>query len=484
LELVYAMEKIFNSRVTKLLTFFVVIGSLVSPQINVFGATGTITVTSNYLTSDVYSPGIQLTGNDAWKWQSSLTLQGLSKDMNTKFIRFFNNLYEPCTQWRESTKTGTWDWTELDKQVKAIFATGAEPIIVLGFYSWTSKSLQVPSGMTVYSTTGGLPSSSSWAAYCEEYVSHFKKLNLPVRYYEIFNEPCNYWKVDGWPAPQPKLGYFTKLFNAAAIAMRSINSSVRIGNDSSNMQDVLDYFIENKVKIDFLSYHNYATGSTSSLDSDLFNAAETKYLTDTESYYSTSKARALYKAATGVYLPVLITEGNLNYAYSSGTDPRIQKMAGAVYQALRIKTAIINNFVTDIYFGFASSAYQEKKLATHGYGFGMVNTDTSKPWYPYYVVQLIGSNISVGDKIYEVESTLSGITGLSWIHGNVKNVLIISKISSANTITIKGISSQMTYQKVDNTISYNTPSIQKGTINPYSSITLNGYTVMLLKTVI
>jgi len=466
----------------KTFIILVVAGSIIAPQVNVFGATATITITSNYLTSNTFSTGFQLTGEDAWKWQSSSTLQSLSENMNAQFVRFFNNLFEPCTQWNEKTKTGTWDWTEVDSQVEAIFASGAEPIIVLGFYSWTSKTLQVPNGMTTYSSTGGLPSPDSWAAYCKAWVTHFKQLNLPVKYYEVFNEPCNYWNVYGWPAPQPWLGYFTKLFNAAAIAMRSANSNVKIGNDSSNMVAVLNYFIANGVKIDFFDYHNYTTGTTSTSDSDLFSSAETHYLTDSVSYYGTSNALSVYKAATGVYLPVLITEGNLSYTYSSGTDSRIQKMTGAVYQALRIKTDIVNNYLTDIYFTFASSASAWKSKATHGYGFGMVNTDTSKPWYPYYVQQLIGSNLSIGDKIYDVNSSISGITGLSWIHNGVKNILLISKVTSQNTVTIKGVTSQMSYYKLDNSISYTAPSVQKGTVSPTSSITFNGYTVMLLQT--
>ena len=111
----------------------------------------------------------------------------------------------------------------------------------------------------------------------------------------------------------------------------------------------------------------------------------------------------------------------------------------------------------------------------------MVNTDTSKPWYPYYVVQFIGSNLSIGDKIYEVKSTESGITGLAWIHGDVRNILLISKVTSENTVIIKGVTSQMNYYKLDTAISYTTPSVQKGTIS-HSSIHFNGYTVMLLQT--
>jgi hypothetical protein len=369
----------------------------------------------------------------------------------------------------------------VDKQVEAIFASGAEPIIVLGFYDWTLKTLDVPKGMSISSTTK-LPYPDQWAAYCKAWVSHFKQLNLPVRYYEVFNEPYNYWKVYGWPAPQTQLWYFTNLFNTAAITMRSANSGIKVGNDASNMMAVLNYFISNKIKIDYFDYHNYSSATTLSSDSDLFSSAQSDYLTDSSCYYGTSHALALYKAATGVYLPVLITEGNLSYAYSSGTDSRIQKMTGAVYDALRIKTDVTNNFVTDVYFTFASSASAWQTKATQGYGFGMVNTDTSKPWYPYYVEQLIGSNLSVGDKIYEVKSSISGITGLSWIHGSVRNILLVSMVTSQNTVTLSGVTSQLSYYKVDNTISYTTPSVQKGTINPSSSITFNGYTVMLLQT--
>jgi hypothetical protein len=407
-------------------------------------------------------------------------MKDLTSKANFGFVRFFNNLFEPCTRWDEATKTGTWNWATVDLMINTIFSNGEEPIIVLGFYSWSTNGLVIPRGMTKNSVTG-LPNPESWAAYCKAWISHFKLTGKPVKYYEIFNEAYQYWKNDGWPVAQPKLSYFTNIFNAAAIAMRSVDSNVKIGNDATLMKGVLDYFIANNVKIDYICYHNYATGSQSTSDSTILNSAETKYMTDTTSYYSVEKAVSVYQSKKGVTLPVLVTENNVNYMYSKGTDPRTQKMIGAVYHALCIRTAITKGYVASVYFNLASSASTEKVKSTGGYGLGMVNTDNSKPWLPYFVYQMIGQKLEIGDQLLEASSTSENVRVLSWKHNNIQQILIICKTTSQISVTLKGITNQLSYQSIDSSILWSSPYIKTGTLNADSSITLNGYTVMLLQ---
>jgi outer membrane biosynthesis protein TonB len=437
--------------------------------------------TTKIVTQNTLSLGFQLDGGEIGLWRQSSLLRQLAESANFKLVRVFNNFIEPCTSWSESTRSGTWSWTSVDDLVKKIFDSGAEPLIVLGFYSWASSSLITPRGMSKNPTTG-LPYSASWGAYCAEWARHFKSAGLQVRYYEIINEPFQYWKNDGWPTAQPKLGYFMDLYNSAATSMRSVNSNIKLGNDASTMKGVLDYFISNGERLDFLSYHDYATGTASTSDTQILQAAETKGIVQTTSYYGVEAARRLYKTAKGIQLEVIKSEDNVNYQYSSGTDPRIQQMLGAVYNALSIRTFILNNYSYRVYFHLSDSASEQQKKSTGGAGFGMINNDNFTPWYPYFAQQMISSNLAVGDNVLECSSTSNDIRVITWQHQSTLNVLLICQVNEARSINLHGLTGQLSFFKIDNSISWKTPQVQTGVISSQNSLSLNGYTVMLLKT--
>ena len=427
-----------------------------------------------------FSTGFQVEGLDLYIWTSRSAMKQLTADANFGLVRIFSYIVEPCTRWYEPTKTGTWDWSKADALVRRIAEVGAEPLICLGFYSWESNAIKAPSGMTKNPTTG-LPYASSWGAYCAEWVRHFKQAGLTVRYFEIVNEVYQYWKNDGWPTAQPKLGYFMELYNAAAKAMRAQNPGVKLGNDASIMKGVLDYFISNGENLDFLSYHGYGTSSLSASDSEILNAAETKYIGESSSYYGVDKSRQLYKDKKNIDLPVIKSENNADYAYSSGTDPRIQTMVGAVYHALTFRTFMLKNYAYNIYFHFASSASSEQLKSSGGAGFGMVNSDNDKPWYPYYVHKILGQNLAVGDKIVESTSSAEGMRVTAWINNKKLNVLVICKASQTTTVQLSGLQGNLNFSKIDNTISWKIPSVQSGVVSSTSLLTMNGYTVMLLQ---
>jgi hypothetical protein len=433
---------------------------------------------SRIITTNDFSVGFQLDGPDIRIWRDRAALRQLAQEAGFKLVRFFEHrIGKPCTQWYESTKTGRWDWSNIDLLVSRIFEIGAEPLIVLGFIGYDTRRLtSVPRGMS-YNITTGLPYPDQWAAYCAEWVIHFKQVGLPVRYYEMVNEAYHYF---GWPATQPKLGYFMNIYNAAANAMRLANSDVKIGNDACILKTVLNYFISNGENLDFLSYHAYGASTLSTTDAQIFEAAETKYIVETSSVYGADKTKQLYKAAKGIDLPILHSESNLNYYFTQGTDPRIQKMQGAVYNALTFRVSILKNFYHTAYFHFASSASQQTG-SSGGLGFGMVNSDNNQPWYPYFVNKMIGSNLAKGDTIVEASSTSNDLRVVSWIHDEKLNLMLICKVDQQQIVYLRGLTGQLSYEKIDGTISWETPSLQTGTVEANSTLTINGYTVMLLK---
>ena len=162
------------------------------------------------------------------QWRDSSTLRQLAEDAGFKLVAVHTwKSASPrvCSYWRESTKTGTFDWRDMDSLVRRMLEIGAEPLFSLGGYDMSSQYL--PRGMATNPSTG-LPYPDSWAAYCAEWVKHFKAVGLPVKYYEITTEPFKYF---GWTADLTKLSHYVKLWNAAARAMRAVDPNILLSQD-------------------------------------------------------------------------------------------------------------------------------------------------------------------------------------------------------------------------------------------------------------
>lgn len=416
------------------------------------------------------------------KWRDSSTLKQLAKDANFKLVAFYtwkSDSPKACTYWYESTKTGTFDWTNVDSLIRQIIGIGAEPFVILGGYNMAPQFL--PKGMASNPATG-LPYPSSWAAYSAQWVKHFKAVGLPVKYYEINTEGFKYF---GWNAANglTKLQNYINVWNAAASAMRAVDSSIKIGDDSITMPKVFDYWLTHGGDVDFLDFHKYDSYSFVPGTSGYYTSAQLLSMADTRCYetsanfYGIDDARAKWLSARGKFLPVINSETNLDSAWTSGTDPRIQQMVGAVWTALMLRISVLEGLDYSVYFQSGSSAY----YTSTGDGFGMINTDNNHPWYPYYVNKLFGSNLGIGDPLLKATSTSTDLRSLAWIHGTTLNVLLIHRVDQARTVNLHGLQGQFDFFKIDKAISWQTPSVQKGTIDASTPLTLNGYTILLLQ---
>jgi len=398
------------------------------------------------------------------------TVRQLAANASFKLVRFvdFRSGFTPCTRWYESSKTGSFDWTGVDDLVKKISAIGAEPLVVLGCFTGYGTKPILPSGMAVNPSTG-LPYAESFAAYCAEWVRHFKSKGMQVRFYEIMNEAWYYFWNSWGNTNIARRNSLVTLLNTVFDRMHGIDSRVLLGTDSSLFRSFLDYYAIYGRGLGFFSFHKYDSGST--LDSFV-----------TDSYrYSPDQARQVWSKAHAGYLPAILSETNLSWIYQSGTDPRTQKMAGAIWTALMIKACIAYGVQYSVYYRLLSSKQAESRKSTGGYGFGMVNSDNDQPWYPYYAQKMIGNNLRIGDRIVSSSSSGSQISTLAWIDGSKLNLLLICKTSSQVSIHLNGVSGQLNYLKIDNTISWLSPKMQSGMMTSTSGLTLNGYTVMLLQ---
>ena len=410
------------------------------------------------------------------RWRDSSARRQLAEDAGFKMVRFFSDKIEPCTYWDDSSKTGTFNWYNVDLLVQRILEIGAEPLIALGFCDY--RELILPRGMDVNPDTG-LPYPESFAAYCREWVRHFKAAGLPVKYYEIINEAWWYF-YPNWNWNEVKAGHFLQLFNTCYDAMHNENPQVLIGNDASLYQRFLDYWITHGGKLDLLTFHKYDSWGLSYSDEQGLDSAERKYFDPSYSslHLTVSEARQTW----GKHLPAIITESNWGASWSDGTDPRIQQLCGTVWTALMLRGCVLNDVDYYCYYTFSSSKSYAQSNLPQGYGFGMVNHDNNQPWYPYYVQKMIGNNLAVGDQIIATTSSSSDIRSLGWVHGETLNLLLICKVDQPRTVNLQGLGGQLSFFKIDDTISWENPSVQTGVVNQDNSLVTNGYTVILLQT--
>lgn len=424
-------------------------------------------------------------GSDWKSWHDSSILRGLARDANFKLVRLFSHSVEPstyslepCTYWNESTNSGTFNWTNVDTVVQGIFEISAEPFFVLGRRAHQVINV-IPSGMAVNPNTS-LPYPDSWAAYCKEWVKHFREKGVPVRFYEIFNEPMSYFGWDNYT----RLANFMAVFDAAAQAMRTENPNIIVSFDGTNRKPVLDYWLANGgADLDFISFHKYdayTTGQHS--DEVMLNRAESLQLeTSPFAYYSIQDARQTYYDARFKRIPVINSESNFNSAYKTGTDPKIQQMIGATWTALVLRIGILKGLRYNIYFQFASSAsWEQATKPSGGLGFGMINSDNCKPWYPYHVQRILGSNLEVGDTLVESISSSSETRVLSWLHDGKLKILLICKVDQSRAVYLRGVVGNLSVMRVDSTVPWETPGLQVDEMDATEPMICHGYTVALL----
>ena len=415
------------------------------------------------------SMGFQLDGRDISAFARTSTLQDLAEEANFKMVRFFHHRYGwAVTNWDNQAKTGNWDWSNYDRVVNAITGIGAKPLICLGYGG--SGEMSIPTGMDRWSQDPFFPDPEQFAAYAREWVRHFSG---EVKYWEILNEPYQhyYW------TDQTKLARYCTFWNIVATEMKKEDPTILISHDGSTVKMALDYWVNNGEDLDFLGFHKYdSSTSNPATDAELFARAESERVTDyggSDSNwrnYGVQEAKAEWNSARGETLPVICGEANINWAFNP-TDDRIQTMTAAVWAALTIRYQSLAGLDYWLWWDFYGSGDNGETQ------FSMISPSYD-PWYSYYVMKMIGTNLGVGDIIVESTSSSDDIRTLSWNHNGKLNVLLICKVNQDRTVSVNGLSGTYNYFKVDSS----QVAMQNGNINlTTQNINMEGYSVILLQ---
>jgi hypothetical protein len=442
-----------------------------------------INVDSNSIIgSNALSLGFQLDCGSLGLFQNLYELRQLAEDGRFRLVRFFDGRQSPwiptimpCKHYDEASQTGTYDWTVVDDLVGKIFEIGAEPLICLGIFK--DGRVILPEGMATDLATG-LPNPASYASYCAEWVKHFKAKEWDVKFYEVINEPWAYF--GSGPKPdQTKLAYYMQLFAECRSRMKQEGQKVIVSFDYIWKKPVLDYWLANNgPDVDSMNFHKYDDWKIPPqyTDDEMFVKAE--ILGDSGSWYSINGAAEVWYQHRGKRLLMICSESNLNAAWSPTCDLRMQQMTGAVWLALVLRQEILSGVSYHVFFELADNFYNGS------YGFGMVdstNETTLKPWYSYYVQEIIGSNLKVGDILVKSTETSDDVRSLAWIHESMLTVLLICKTSENRTVWFTGIKSPLSYEMISSSTPWENPVVKEGMIGGTEPIELKGYMVILMR---
>lgn len=247
------------------------------------------------------------------------TYHNLLKQINLRLLRFHNaNLSDA---WSDATAK-TWVASTIQAAYDAYLpAYGTLPTIVQTIPNWPKWMAQ----------SNNLLASSAYDEYANFCAALVRIINIDqkrgVMYWEPFNERDKIYKDAG------QLNELWMIYNKAAIAMKSIDPTIKVGgpaltyNDTSTLAAFLRACGSN---VDFVSWHRYLT-SNPSLSND-------QLMTGTPNY--ASQVRSMRSVVTKVIpnrqIPLFLGEYNINYSWQSG-ETRQNTHIGAVWFASVLK---------------------------------------------------------------------------------------------------------------------------------------------------
>ena len=206
-------------------------------------------------------------------WQRQL--RKARQDCGFRYIRFHDLFNDDMGVYFEDKGRPVYNWQYVDELFDFIHEIGMKPFIELGFMP---KALASGS-QTIFWYRGNVTPPKDyqkWEALVAAFVRHcterYGSDEVRSWYFEVWNEPNldGFWmgnpekkSFEQW-APAARAEYF-KLYASAVRGVKSVDSTYRVGGPATAgegwIEETLAFCAEQKVPLDFVSTHSYATMS-------------------------------------------------------------------------------------------------------------------------------------------------------------------------------------------------------------------------------
>lgn len=143
---------------------------------------------------------------------------------------------------------GQYDFSKLDRMLRCVLETGAQPLICLGY---------MPKGLSQNGTIDSMPSDlEEWGRLVEATVRHYKDEGYLFRYWELWNEP-NGAMLGHNVAPYLDLYRITAQAVKRADPYAYIGGPGLAGHSEHWIIELVEFCKREELPLDFISYHDY-----------------------------------------------------------------------------------------------------------------------------------------------------------------------------------------------------------------------------------
>ncbi len=293
------------------------------------------------------------------------------------------------------------NWQKLDSTVCDIFHTGAKPFLVLGYMpealSGDNSLISVPKKWDDWSYVVQ-KTIERYSGKYNQFCGNVKGALLQDIYYEVWNEPdletFGKWSIYGGKDYR-QLYYYSAIGAGRA---QNVNNFFLGGPATTRpyqswMQGFLRYVRDNKLRLDFISWHHYSKNIDDYAD-DIRNV---------NSWLATSEFTVFQN------IPKIITE----WGYDSEPNPIADTNVGAAHTI-----AAIRNFIDENY--QMAFLFEIKDGPTPRWG---ILTQTGKPKPRYDALKLL--NLLTGTEL-KVQGEGTFVRALASQNGNVVTSVLVN----------------------------------------------------------
>jgi xylan 1,4-beta-xylosidase len=206
-------------------------------------------------------------------WQRQL--RRVRAECGFRYIRFHGLFCDDMGVYFEDRGRAVYNWQYIDELFDFLVGIGMKPFVELGFM----PSALASGSQTIFWWRGNVTPPkdyAKWEAFVAAFARHcterYGSAEVRSWYFEVWNEPNldGFWMgnpgkqpYEEW-APGARAEYF-KLYATTARAVKSVDPAYRVGGPATAgegwIEETLAYCAAEKVPLDFISTHSYATMS-------------------------------------------------------------------------------------------------------------------------------------------------------------------------------------------------------------------------------
>jgi xylan 1,4-beta-xylosidase len=191
-----------------------------------------------------------------------------------KYVRFHGIFHDEVGIYSEDSQgRPVYNFSYVDQIYDGLLANGVRPFVEISFMPNQLAARNIPHSFWYKPNVSPPKDWDRWGDLVSAFVQHLVERygieEVAQWYFEVWNEP----NLDFW-AGQPKQETYFELYDHAALAIKKINSRLRVGGPATAQAAWVDAFIrhcaEKHIPLDYASTHVYANDTAQ----DVFGTQE------------------------------------------------------------------------------------------------------------------------------------------------------------------------------------------------------------------